>query len=114
MFLSLIVRSGVLVGAVYYSQRIGVWGDAEQSSQLYNSIKTQLKPHADALEKKLPFEVPALPERAEVRFLAQHYYNQGVKETFRFIHMLPCYTGQGISKIKNWIEDFSQSPSPPK
>lgn len=106
------VRSGLVVGAFYYTKKAGVWGSPEETEKLYIGIKDELRPHAQRLEKQLPFAVPALPQTGEVRFLAKHYYNQGVKNSFHFIEMLPCYTGQLVKKVKDTFEDFSQSPKP--
>ncbi|XP_017489166.1 PREDICTED: MICOS complex subunit MIC13 homolog QIL1-like [Rhagoletis zephyria] len=111
MVISLLVRAGIVVGAVYYSKKLGVWGSSEETEKLYNELKEGLRPHAKELEKKLPFDVPALPQTGEARFLAKHYYNEGVKKTFHFIEMLPCYTGQLIHKAKVEFERFSQPPS---
>lgn len=110
---SLLVRGGMIVGAVYFTKKAGVWGSAEESEKLYNKIKGELRPHVQSLEKQLPFEVPSLPRTGEACFLAKHYYNQGVKSTFHFIEMLPCYTGQLMKKAKDKFEEFSQSPKPP-
>ncbi|XP_054733088.1 MICOS complex subunit MIC13 homolog QIL1 [Anastrepha obliqua] len=112
MVISFLVRAGIIVGAVYYSKKQGVWGNTEESEKLYNKLKDGLRPHAKELERKLPFEVPALPESGEARFLAKHYYNEGVKNTFHFIEMIPCYTGQLMHKAKTEFEKFSQAPAP--
>ncbi|TMW46178.1 hypothetical protein DOY81_008738, partial [Sarcophaga bullata] len=105
-----VIRSGLLVGAFYYTKKAGVWGSPEETEKLYNNIKNELRPHAVRLEKQLPFEIPALPQTGEIRFVAKHYYNEGVKNTFHFIEMLPCYTGQMIKKAKNKFDEFSQPP----
>nr|XP_014089940.1 MICOS complex subunit MIC13 homolog QIL1 [Bactrocera oleae] len=112
MVIGFLVRASIVVGAAYYSKKLGVWDSPEQSEKLYNEIKESIRPHAKELEKKLPFEVPALPETGEARFLAKHYYNEGVKSTFHFIEMLPCYTGQLLHKAKVEFEKFATPPSP--
>lgn len=106
----LLIRSGLVVGAVYYSKKLGVWGTPEESEKFYNCLKSQVRPHAQRLEKQLPFDVPSLPQTGEVRFLVTHYYNQGVKNTFHFIEMLPCYTGQLAKKAKDTFNEFAQPP----
>ncbi|XP_043649252.1 MICOS complex subunit MIC13 homolog QIL1 [Drosophila teissieri] len=111
MVLGLLVRGGLVAGTVYYTQKVGIWGDSAQSDKLYNDIKSELRPHVQKLEKQLPFDVPQLPRTGEMRFLAKHYYNEGVKNTFRFIHMLPCYAGRGLKKVKDTFQDFAQSPA---
>ncbi|XP_067644831.1 MICOS complex subunit MIC13 homolog QIL1 [Eurosta solidaginis] len=111
MAIGFLVRAGIFVGAVYYSKKLGVWGSPDETEKLYNKIKEDLRPHAKELEKKLPFEVPALPQTGEIRFLAKHYYNQGVKSTFHFIEMLPCYAGQVIHKAKVEFDKFTEPPT---
>lgn len=105
-----VIRSGLVVGSVYYSKKLGVWGTPEESEKFYNCVKNQLRPHVQTLEKQLPFEVPSLPQTGEIRFLAKHYYNQGVKNTFHFVEMLPCYAGQWAKKAKDTFNDFAQAP----
>ncbi|CAD7002851.1 unnamed protein product [Ceratitis capitata] len=112
MVIGFFVRAGLVVGAVYYSKKSGVWGTPEETEKIYNDIKETLRPHAKELEKKLPFEIPALPQTGEARFLVKHYYNEGVKKTFHFIEMLPCYTGQLLYKAKTEFDKFAQPPSP--
>uniref|UniRef100_A0A1A9WAA0 MICOS complex subunit MIC13 n=1 Tax=Glossina brevipalpis TaxID=37001 RepID=A0A1A9WAA0_9MUSC len=111
MVVGFLIRAGVVIGAVYYTKKTGVWGNPEETEQLYNDIKDQLRPHVNRLERHLPFEVPALPRTGEFRYLAKHYYNEGVKNTFHFIEMLPCYTGQLMKKAKDTFENLSQPPT---
>lgn len=93
---------------------MGIWGSPQDTEQLYNNIKRSLRPHAQRLENQLPFDVPPLPEAGEIRYLAKHYYNNGIKSTFHFIDMLPCYTGQLVNKAKISIEDIARTPSKSK
>ncbi|KAI9587630.1 hypothetical protein GQX74_003476 [Glossina fuscipes] len=76
MVVGFLIRTGVVIGAVYYTKKTGVWGSPEETEQLYNDIKDQLRPHVNRLERHLPFEVPSLPRTEEFSFLAKHYYNQ--------------------------------------
>ncbi|KAM8710498.1 hypothetical protein ACLKA7_017162 [Drosophila subpalustris] len=111
MLIGLLVRGGLLAGTVYYTRKVGIWGNAEETDKLYNNVKSQLSPYVQQAQKKLPFEVPKLPRAGEMRFLAKHYYNEGVKSSFRFIHMLPCYAGRGMKKVKDTFEEFAKSPA---
>ncbi|ALC43130.1 CG7603 [Drosophila busckii] len=111
MVIGLLLRGGAVVGAVYYTRKAGIWGSAEETDKLYNNIKAELCPYVQQAKKKLPFEVPQLPKAGEMRFLAKHYYNEGVKNSFRFVHMLPCYAGRGMKKVKDTFEDFAKSPA---
>jgi len=111
IFSRFLLRGGLLGGAVYYTRQVGIWGDSDQSDKLYNTVKSELSPYVEKAKKQLPFEVPQLPRTGEMRFLAKHYYNEGVKNTFRFIHMLPCYAGRGLKKVKDTFQDFAKSPA---
>ncbi|XP_017071975.1 MICOS complex subunit MIC13 homolog QIL1 [Drosophila eugracilis] len=111
MVVGFLVRSGLVAGTVYYTQKVGVWGNTDQTDKLYNTVKSELCPYVKKLEKQLPFEVPQLPRTGEMRFLAKHYYNEGVKNTFHFIQMLPCYAGRGLKKVKDTFQDFAKSPA---
>ncbi|XP_023178748.1 MICOS complex subunit MIC13 homolog QIL1 [Drosophila hydei] len=111
MVFGLLVRGGLVAGAVYYTRKAGVWGNTEQTDKLYNDVKGQLSPYVQQAKNKLPFELPQLPKVGEMRFLAKHYYNEGVKNSFRFVHMLPCYAGRGLKKLKDTFEDFAKSPA---
>lgn len=103
------LRSGVMVAAFYYSKKAGVWANAEETERLYNDIKGSLQPHVQRIENQMPFEMPPLPQSGEVRYLAKHYYNNGVKNTFHFIDMLPCYTGQMVAKARLSIQEISRT-----
>ncbi|KAH8302730.1 hypothetical protein KR044_010213 [Drosophila immigrans] len=107
----LLVRGSLVAGTVYYTRKAGVWGSAEESDKLLNEVKGTLCPYVQKAKKQLPFEVPKLPQAGEVRFLVKHYYNEGVKSSFRFIHMLPCYAGRGLKKVKDTFEEFAKSPA---
>ncbi|XP_034111255.1 MICOS complex subunit MIC13 homolog QIL1 [Drosophila nasuta] len=111
MVFGLLVRGGLVAGTVYYTRKAGVWGNPEETDKLLNDVKGQLCPYVQKAKKQLPFEVPKLPQAGEVRFLVKHYYNEGVKSSFRFIHMLPCYAGRGLKKVKDTFEDFAKSPA---
>ncbi|KAM7360288.1 MICOS complex subunit MIC13 homolog QIL1-like [Cochliomyia hominivorax] len=112
MVVGLLIRSGLLIGAVYYTKKAGVWGSPNETEKIYNNIKNELRPHMQKIEKQIPFDFPALPQTGEICFVAKHYYNEGVKKSFNFIEMLPCYTGQMIKKAKSKFEEFAESPKP--
>ncbi|XP_055911745.1 MICOS complex subunit MIC13 homolog QIL1 [Eupeodes corollae] len=111
MALRFAIKSGLAYGAMHYTCSLGVWGNSVQADKLYNELMAQARPHVVSLQKKLPIEVPNLPKTGEVRFLAKHYYNTGVKNTFHFIIMLPCYAGQLIKKTKDTINKSLEAPA---
>ncbi|XP_055843440.1 MICOS complex subunit MIC13 homolog QIL1 [Episyrphus balteatus] len=111
MALKLAIKSGLAYSAMHYACSLGVWGNSVQADKLYNEFKDKARPHVNSLQKQLPFDVPNLPQTGEVRFLAKHYYNNGVKSTFQFIIMLPCYAGQLIKKTKDAINKTLEAPA---
>lgn len=55
--------------------------------------------------------MPLLPSSGEIRYLAHHYYNNGVKNTIHFIHMFPCYIGRWAKKGKDAITNVLDNSS---
>lgn len=88
-----------------------MWGTSRQTEKLYNDISKSLHPHIKDAKQKLPFEVPPLPKTGEIRFLAKHYYNEGVKSSIHFIYMLPCHTGRLAKKAKDAISGALEAPA---
>ena len=107
---SFLVRSSVVGGSVWYTRWLGAWDGSVQTEALYNNSKDKARPHIQQLEKKLPFEIPALPQQGEIRFLGIYYYNEAVKGAFHHFEMLPCYAGQLAMKAKKSMEQFAQAP----
>ena len=97
------MKAAVIVGSVYFTHDIGVWGSQTQSEEIFDNIVKTIEPHVIDMKKKLPFDVPTLPPSGEVRFLAKHYYNESIKGTVHFVTMIPCYSGQLAFKIKDTI-----------
>ncbi|EDS44109.1 conserved hypothetical protein [Culex quinquefasciatus] len=100
--LRLTVKTGLAGGAVYYSREEGIWN--ENTDQVYERYATALQPHLVSVKQQIPVEVPALPSSGEVCFLTKHYYNEGVKSSIRFVHMMPCYLGQWTKKATDAVK----------
>lgn len=97
------IKSALVYGAVRYTVDKGVWADSQQTEKLYDELCSAACPTVQSMKKQLPFEVPLLPKTGELCFITKYYYNQGVKGTFNFIHMMPCYLGQWAKKGKDAI-----------
>lgn len=97
------IKSALVYGAVRYTVEKGVWADSQQTEKLYDELCSAACPTVQSMKKQLPFEVPLLPKTGELCFITKYYYNQGVKGTFNFIHMMPCYLGQWAKKGKDAI-----------
>uniref|UniRef100_A0A182M717 MICOS complex subunit MIC13 n=1 Tax=Anopheles culicifacies TaxID=139723 RepID=A0A182M717_9DIPT len=96
------IKAGLAGGAVYYSKQEGIWD--ENTEKVCERYSTALKPHLDTVKKQIPLDIPALPSSGELCFVTKHYYNEGVKSTFNFIHRLPCYAGQLVKKGSDAIK----------
>lgn len=109
-FPRLAVKSAIVYGAVRYTVDKGVWADSDRTQKLYNEMCNSMCPHVTSLKKQLPIEFPLMPSSGEMCFVAKYYYNQGVKATFRFVHMMPCYLGQWAKKGKDALNKALDSP----
>uniref|UniRef100_A0A182WA96 MICOS complex subunit MIC13 n=1 Tax=Anopheles minimus TaxID=112268 RepID=A0A182WA96_9DIPT len=96
------IKAGLAGGAMYFSKQEGIWD--ENTEKVYERYSTALKPHLDSVKKQIPLDIPAFPSSGELCFVTKHYYNEGVKSTFNFIHRLPCYAGQLVKRGSDAIK----------
>lgn len=96
------MKAGICYAAVYETRELGFWGDSEQSHKLYKRIQNTMEPVCKTVRETV--NPPPLPSSGEVGFIANYYYNEGVKGTFRFIKMIPCYIGQGMKKANDALK----------
>lgn len=114
LYYRLAIKSALVYGAFRYSVDKGVWADSHATEKLYNEMCSAACPHVQKMKKQLPFEVPLMPKTGELCFIAKYYYNEGVKASFNFVHMAPCYMGQWAKKGKDAITkamDADQKPA---
>ncbi|KAL5292841.1 hypothetical protein ACFFRR_011544 [Megaselia abdita] len=111
MIFKFAIKTSLAVGAVYYVKP--VWGNSIETEKLYNNTKTTLCPHVKKITKSIPYELPALPSSGQVGFVTKHYYNEGVKNSIRFVHMLPCYAGRAIKSAKDALQSASNPTATP-
>ncbi|XP_041971285.1 MICOS complex subunit MIC13 homolog QIL1 [Aricia agestis] len=95
------VKSAILGTAVYYTVEKGVWKDSSTSSELYNELEKGVSPYVGELKKQVPYELPPLPSNDKVSYLCKHYWNTGVKATFRFLINLPDHATNAVTKTYN-------------
>lgn len=100
-----IVKLSILGGAVYASQKAGVWGDSTQTTK---NVKAYIN------------ECPALkyycdmaPSKKEVSMKAVDYWNDGVKATFKHLLKTPEYTKQAASWCTNAVSGMMEQPQAP-
>lgn len=93
----------------------GVWGKSEESVKLNCKICESVA-HGWKLGKTqagIKYEFPDLPSRGKIRFLAQHYWNEGVKNGVHLVRKLPSYARLGLrkanEKLKEKMEKRSQA-----
>lgn len=87
-----------------------MWGNNQTTTKLYEKVSHELQPHLAKLKKQVPLEIPLLPSKGEVCYLVNHYYNNAVKESIKFINMLPCHVGRGIKYTKDGITKLLEAP----
>lgn len=63
-----------------------------------------MEPVCKTVKSTVNYQPPAMPSSGEVGFITNYYYNEGVKGTFRFVKMIPCYIGQGIKKANDAVK----------
>ncbi|XP_059613371.1 MICOS complex subunit MIC13 homolog QIL1-like [Phlebotomus argentipes] len=115
MVIKLLIKSGLVYGAVKYSVDQGVWASSTKTTALYNDVGESLRPHWQGVRQKVPVELPLLPSSGEACFVVKYYWNQGVKASFNFIHRFPCYVGQWTKKAKDAVggalSSFEEAPA---
>ncbi|XP_075971431.1 MICOS complex subunit MIC13 homolog QIL1-like [Anticarsia gemmatalis] len=97
------VKSAVLGSAVYYSIDKGVWKDSATTAALYQELEQGVSPYVGELKKQIPYELPPLPLDDRISYLFKHYWNCGVKSTFRFLVDLPTHTSDAAAKTYDMI-----------
>ncbi|CAO1400179.1 unnamed protein product [Diamesa hyperborea] len=117
MIVRVAIKSGLCYAAVKYTVDEGVWGPADKTVAFKNKMcKTVNENHYYQTGKAhFPMELPDLPKTSQMCFVTKHYYNQGVKNSIRFVEMIPCYMGQGIKKASDTIKqamDQTKQPQP--
>uniref|UniRef100_A0A0K8TQ67 MICOS complex subunit MIC13 n=1 Tax=Tabanus bromius TaxID=304241 RepID=A0A0K8TQ67_TABBR len=106
MLVRFAVKTGIAAAAFYEIKHLGVWGSSYQTEKLSKEICGLTSPYVAKVKKTL--DMPLLPKTGEMRFLAKHYYNAGVKNTVHFVYMLPCYAGQMMKKAKDAITQSTE------
>lgn len=72
-------------------------------------IQSQMEPICKTVKSQINYKPPAMPSSGEIGFITNYYYNEGVKGTFRFVKMIPCYIGQGIKKVNDAVKNAGNS-----
>ncbi|XP_053675902.1 MICOS complex subunit MIC13 homolog QIL1-like [Anopheles nili] len=103
------IKVGLAGSFIYYTKQEGIW--EEDTEKVYERYAAALKPHVESVKQQIPLDLPALPSSGELCFVTKHYYNEGVKNTIRFIHRLPCYAGQWAKKGSDAIKQALDAPS---
>ncbi|XP_064538413.1 MICOS complex subunit MIC13 homolog QIL1 [Drosophila montana] len=87
MFSTLMARTAAITVAIYFTNRVGVWGNTETADQLYQRLAKGLEP----MRQLLPVKLPA---QSELSLRARQYYDRGIKEGIQLMRQLPNYAGQ--------------------
>lgn len=113
------VKAGLIGGAVYYSNEMGVWQDAETATKLYQKLRQdlnqQINPLVKDVQTNVSFEVPEIPSITQMSEYASSSWNSGVLHTFNFLVNLPSTLKQlssdASSFINQQLEASNNAPS---
>ncbi|XP_077525393.1 MICOS complex subunit MIC13 homolog QIL1-like [Amblyomma americanum] len=97
-----ILKLGVLGGAIYATQKAGVWGDSTQTTE---NIKAYINTNPT-----LKYYSALTPSRKELRMKAVDYWNDGVKATFKHLLKTPQYTKQAASWCADALSGLMEEP----
>ncbi|XP_077563023.1 MICOS complex subunit MIC13 homolog QIL1-like [Haemaphysalis longicornis] len=100
-----IVKLSILGGAVYATQKAGVWGDSTQTTQNIKAYINKCPP--------MKYYYDLAPSRKEVSMKAVDYWNDGVKATFKHLLKTPEYTKQAASWCANTVSGMMEQPQVP-
>ncbi|KAK4882143.1 hypothetical protein RN001_005462 [Aquatica leii] len=114
-----ILKSGIVLGAVYYSAQEGVWKHSAESIKVCDKIYDFASPYYNQAKAQLPIEIPDFPKTIQVRQFLKQSWNKGVTASCIFLSNLPenlsTWTTHGVDKIKsneeikNMFKTFSGS-----
>lgn len=107
-------KTGITVGAIYYTRQLGVWGDCKQSEKLFNDLKAGICPKWRQFRQHISFKSPDVPPPSEVKYTIKQYTNDGIKGTFSFIQMIPTRLEKLIDDTKNTLNKSLDSTSEKK
>ncbi|EEB10597.1 conserved hypothetical protein [Pediculus humanus corporis] len=86
------LKAGIISSAVYITIDKGVWKDSEITSQLYQDLKTTIKPYVKPVLEQIPFQFPELPKAGDLVSTAKTTWNKGVISSCLFLAELPDLT----------------------
>uniref|UniRef100_A0A6M2E1X9 MICOS complex subunit MIC13 n=1 Tax=Amblyomma tuberculatum TaxID=48802 RepID=A0A6M2E1X9_9ACAR len=97
-----ILKFGVLGGAIYVTQKAGVWGDSTQTTE---NVKAYINTNPT-----LKYYCALTPTRKEFGMKAVDYWNDGVKATFNHLLKTPQYTKQAASWCVDALSGLMEEP----
>ncbi|XP_014288168.1 MICOS complex subunit MIC13 homolog QIL1 [Halyomorpha halys] len=104
-------KFGILGGTVYFSSKMGVWGDSDHSVKVYKDLYSLIAPYM----RDVPVEIPELPRITDMTSTAKTFWNSGVMKTGRFLLDLPGWTSNFVKEnykaLSNQLNSSSDSTS---
>ncbi|KAH8414782.1 hypothetical protein KR215_003985 [Drosophila sulfurigaster] len=85
MLSSLVARTAALTLAIYFTNRVGIWGNTDASDKLCERISHGLEPMRQLTKSKV-----------------RKCYDLSVREACQLAQQLPVYTQQLIKLTKSW------------
>ncbi|KAH7946452.1 hypothetical protein HPB49_025380 [Dermacentor silvarum] len=100
-----VLKLSILGGAVYASQKAGVWGDSTQTTE---NIKAYISSNPT-----LKYYCTLAPSRKELGMKAVDCWNDGVKATFKHLLNTPEYSKQAAAWCVNAVSGLMEEPKTP-
>ncbi|KAM8718466.1 hypothetical protein ACLKA7_001642 [Drosophila subpalustris] len=86
-------RTAAITVAVYFSNRVGIWGNTDATDKLYQHISKGLEPVRQM--------IPELT-KTEMTLTARRYYDLGIREGYQLMRQLPDYKNQLLELAHSW------------
>ncbi|XP_022226257.2 uncharacterized protein LOC111076681 [Drosophila obscura] len=103
MIIDFVVRAGVVYALVVATKRLGIWGPADETQEIYNNTTEKIEPYAEQARRKLKICAPRPPPDGSWRFSGVHYYNQVVIAFFEVLSAVPTFMQQWLEAVPGLI-----------
>lgn len=107
MIFDLLLRTGVVVGVVIVTKRLGIWDSSDQTVEFYNTHLNNAKPYATQTCEYLNLHVPDLPPDRKPTFLGIYLWNHGVLNLCNFFRAIPIYVNKVIEVVPGYVSKYA-------
>lgn len=108
MIFDLVLRTGVVLGMIMVTKRLGIWDSSDLTIDFYNSSKDRLMPYGARAVENLHIHVPDLPPDREKSFLGIYYWNLAVTNLSNFLRICPQYIHKVLEVVPGYLSDYTR------